>query len=66
MEVVMSKVILHFTNLDTFATEIAEDEMDVFYTEWDKHSKKDAFETISTAWIKPCDVLWIEFSKDRE
>jgi hypothetical protein len=65
MEVDMSKIILHFTNLDTFATEIAEDDMDDFYMEWDKRGK-DAFETISTAWIKPCDVLWIDFQEDKE
>jgi hypothetical protein len=65
MEVGMSKVILHFTNLDTFTTEIAEDELDVFYTEWDERSKKYAFEPILTAWIKPCDVLWIEFPEDK-
>jgi hypothetical protein len=61
----MSKVILHFTNLDTFATEIEEDEVNDFYMEWDKRGK-DAFTTISTAWIKPCDVLWIEFPEDKE
>jgi len=54
------KVILHFTNCDSFATEIDDDDCDALLLEWDERGK-DVFQTIETAWIKPCDVLWIEF-----
>ena len=40
----MSKIILHFTNLDTFATEIAEDDMDDFYMEWADFTSKEKTE----------------------
>lgn len=59
------KIILHFTNCDKFATEVPDDEVDVFYTEWDTHDKE-AFETVSDAWILHRDVLWVEFPENKE
>lgn len=59
----MTKAILHFSNCERFSVEIDDDNMEAFYDAWDNHSN-DAFQTIDTAWIKPCDVVWIEFSED--
>jgi len=54
------KVILHFTNGDKYSTDALDDDCEGLFDEWNK-AGKDAFQTIEDAWIRPRDVLWIEF-----